>query len=374
MMGFTRSDEEKRLWLRLIRSPGVGPTTFFRLLESLGSAEKIIATLPQLVRKGRLRGGLRLASEAEINAEYRAITAVGGEIITYGEQHYPPTLARARPWAPPLLVVKGHCHLLAKPIIAIVGTRSASANGMRWAANAAAMLGHNGWVVVSGLARGIDAAAHKGALRTGTIAVNAGGVDVVYPPQNEALFNEIVSRGLLASEVKCGLSPRSRDFPRRNRIIAALSTAVVVVEGMLRSGSLITARCAVEYGRDVMAVPGSPYDARAQGCNALIKDGAILVERAEDVLAVVEQATGLYEPPPPRLDESPQTLDPLSDGVVSAREKVMELLSPSPTDTDEIIRHSGLAHPIISYILLELEMDGALARHADNKVSLLPRS
>ncbi len=373
-MGFTRSDEEKILWIRLIRSPGIGPTTFFRLLESLGSAEKIASILPQLVKKGRLRRNLKLASAAEAEAELKAVRNVGGGILTYGESHYPPTLARARPWSPPLVTFLGHSHLLIRPIIAIVGTRAASANGMRWASNAAAMLGHNGWVVVSGLARGIDSAAHKGALASGTVAVNAGGVDVAYPPQNRRLYEEITQRGVVVSEVKCGLSPRSKDFPRRNRIIAAFATAVVIVEAMLRSGSLITARYAAEYGRDVMAVPGSPYDPRAQGCNSLIKDGAILTEGAEDVLKAVEQSAYFYEPPPLSPEGGPEVTDPLEEGIEVARRQVLQLLSPSPTDKDEIIRRTALPHPTVSYILLELELDGMLARHSGNRVSLLARS
>ena len=366
-----RSDEEKQLWLRLIRTAGIGPVTFFRLLESLGSAEKVASIIPRLVKEGRLKSGLKLVSERSIQQEFKAIQAQDGFIITYGESDYPESLARCRPWSPPLLIGKGHVSLIQQNTVAIVGTRTASANGIRWATNTASMLGHKGWNVVSGLAKGIDTAAHKGSLESGTVAVLAGGIDSIYPPQNKQLYQQIAQRGLLLSENQCGSEPRSQDFPRRNRIIASLCSAVVVVEGMLRSGSLITARCALDYGREVLAVPGSPYDPRSQGCNVLIKDGATVALNSNDVLDVLERVVKLeqHKSAPDPAEEPP--VEPFGDQVEEARQRLKDLLSPSPTSVDELIRHSGCGHQVVSYVLLELEMQGSLVRNADNTVGLV---
>jgi len=363
-----RSDEEKKLWLRLIRTPGIGPVTFFRLLESLGSAEKVASIIPSLVRQRKLKSDLKLISENQIEREWKAIEDQGAFVITYGEASYPQTLARARPWSPPLLIGKGHCHLMKEKIVAIVGTRNASANGIRWANNAASTLGHKGWVVISGMAKGIDTAAHEGSIESGTIAVLAGGIDSIYPPQNKKLYGEIAKRGLLLSENQCGKEPHSQDFPRRNRIIASLCSAVIVVEGMLRSGSLITARYAIDYGREVLAVPGSPFDPRSHGCNALIRDGAVLAATTNDVLDVLEQTFSLEQRA--AMTPLPKPTEPLDDQIEDARQKLLNLLSPSPTNLDEIIRYSELSYSLVSYILLELEIQGKLVRSGDNTVSL----
>ncbi len=268
----------------------------------------------------------------------------------------------------------GHRHLSDQPTVALVGARNASANGRRLAQQIATDLGSAGFMVASGLARGIDAAAHRGALDSGTIAVVAGGLDVVYPEENRALYEEIVERGLVLSEMPPGTVPQSRHFPRRNRLISGLSLAVVVVEATLRSGSLITARLALEQGREVFAVPGSPLDPRARGCNRLLRDGAGLVENAEDVIEVLNRmlASPLREPAPPPLSEGRPGGLPLPDEAESkaARAEVESLLGPTPVTVDELARTSGLALPLLQQVLLELELAGRIERHPGQKVAL----
>ena len=280
--------------LRLIRSENIGPVTYFQLLARFGSAQAAIDAIPDLAARGGGRAP-RLASRAEVEREMAEVERLGARYLFLGQGLYPPLLAELET-APPALIVKGDLNLLDRMAVALVGARNASAAACRFARGLAQALGATGAIIVSGLARGVDSAAHDGALDSGTIAVIAGGIDIVYPPENEARQRAIAERGLLVAEQPPGIEPHARHFPYRNRIIAGLTHGTVVVEAAPRSGSLITARYAAEFGREVMAVPGSPLDPRAQGCNLLIRDGATLVQTAEDVL---EAISPLERPPVP---------------------------------------------------------------------------
>jgi DNA processing protein len=351
--------------LRLIRSENIGPVTYFQLIARFGSALAAIDAIPDLAARGGGRAP-RLVPKSQIEREIEEVERLGARYIFLGEPAYPPLLAELET-APPALIVKGHVSLFEKPAVAIVGARNASAAACRYARMLAQALGASGIVVVSGLARGIDTAAHDGALDSGTIAVIAGGIDVAYPPENEARQQAIAERGLLIAEQPPGVEPRARHFPYRNRIIAGLGHGVVVVEAAPRSGSLITARLANEAGREVMAVPGSPLDPRAQGCNQLIRDGATLVQTAEDVLEAI--APGQIRPF--RHPERPYAPPALSaDAEEAQRALVTGLLSVTAVPIDEIIRQSDLPAPVVQTVLLELELAGRLERHAGGKVGL----
>jgi DNA processing protein len=301
-----------------------------------------------------------------VEREMEAAEKLGARYLFLGQGLYPPLLAQVET-APPALIVSGQLSLLDKPAIAIVGARNASAAACRFSRALAQDLGEAGSVVVSGLARGIDTAAHDGSLATGTIAVVAGGIDIFYPPENEQRQRTIADRGLLVAEQPPGTEPRSRHFPHRNRIIAGLALGTVVVEAAPRSGSLITARHAVEFGREVMAVPGSPLDPRAQGCNQLIREGATLVQTAEDVLEAISPSRIRPFRQPERdfgRPDVPAEADDEARGAVSA------LLNATPVPVDELVRQSGLAPAVVQTILLELELAGRLERHAGGRVSL----
>jgi DNA processing protein len=359
-------DDERRDWLRLIGSENVGPISFFELLRHYGSAAAALEALPELVRRGgskRLRIGDAAAVEREIEAAGRARVA----ILTYPDPAYP-ALLRAIPDPPPVLYARGHAGLLGRDAVAVVGARNASASGVRFARGLAQKIGEADYVVASGLARGIDTAAHRGALATGTIAVIAGGVDVVYPPENQALYDDIVGAGLAVSEMPLGTVATARHFPRRNRLISGLSLGVVVVEAAPRSGSLITARMAAEQGREVFAVPGSPLDPRARGANGLIRQGAQLTESADDVLDGLARMRGqrIAEPPP----EAPPRRTPDVSGLDDARGRLQPLLGPTPVEVDELIRQAELTPQAVITILLELDLAGRLDRHPGNRVSL----
>jgi len=279
------SEEERVSWLRLLRSRRVGVTTFFRLMAEHGSAAAALEALPEIAAAAGV-AGYRPCALSVAEAEMRAGRLAGARLLAWGEADYPRAL-RDIADAPPLVWARGDTALLRRPMVALVGGRDASALGTRMARRLAGALAESGHVVVSGLARGIDTAAHLAALDRGTLAVLAGGVDVVYPAENAVLAQEIAERGLLLSERPMGLQPQARDFPRRNRIVSGLARAVVVIEAAARSGSLITARMALDQGREVMAVPGHPFDARAAGCNALLRDGALLVRSADDVIEAI---------------------------------------------------------------------------------------
>jgi DNA processing protein len=355
--------------LRLIRTDTIGPITYRQLIARFGDAASAIKALPDLARRGG-RSGLTIASADAAEAELAALDALGATMIFIGTPAYPALLAGLES-APPVLSARGDIRLLERPAVAIVGARNASAAGVRFARALANDLAAQDLVVVSGLARGIDAAAHQGAMEGGTIAVVAGGVDIVYPPENAALMAEIAEKGLILAEQIAGVEPQARHFPRRNRIIAGLAAGTLVVEGAPKSGSLITARVAAEAGREVMAVPGSPLDPRAQGCNLLIREGATLVQSAADV---VEAMSAFGQGPQVgmrfKAAESAGWYDAVAlDAGDAERASVEALLSPTPVAIDEIVRLSGLASAMVATVLLDLELAGALVRHAGGRVA-----
>ncbi len=358
---------EKLDWLRLIRSENIGPVTFYQLLARYGSAAAALDALPALARNAGRQRPLALCPRATAERELAALERAGARLVAWGEPDYPAPLAAVED-APPLLSLSGDATLLRRPALAVVGARNASANGRRFARDMALQLGGHGFVVVSGLARGIDAAAHQGALPTGTVAVLAGGVDTVSPEENRELHRLIAERGLLVAEMPVGTEPQARHFPRRNRIISGISLGVLVVEAALRSGSLITARFALEQGREVFAVPGSPLDPRCRGSNDLIRRGAALTETAEDVLAEIEPhlAPRLASPPSPPAAAPP----PGPAELALAMSRVLEHLSPSPVAVDELIRQCRLPAAVVSAVLLDLELAGRLERQAGHQVAL----
>jgi len=348
--------------IRLIRSPSIGPVTYRQLIARFGSAEMALAAIPDLARRG---GGKipALFSRDQAEREIATVEKFGARYLVLGQGLYPALLAELDD-APPILIAKGDFNLLDKPKVSIVGARNASAAACRFARGLAHDLGQQGLVVVSGLARGIDSAAHDGALESGTIGVVAGGIDVFYPPENEARQKAMFERGLVLAEMPPGTEPRARHFPYRNRIIAGIGFGTIVVEAAPRSGSLITARLAAEAGREVMAIPGSPLDPRAQGCNQLIREGATLVQNAADVVEAIEPSRPRVASPKSPYELSP----PEMDG--EALDAVEALLGPSPVPVDEIIRLSGAPSGAVQMALLELDLAGRLDRHAGNKVSL----
>jgi DNA processing protein len=367
------SDRQRLSWLRLIRTPNVGPASFRDLINRFGSADAAIEALPELALAGGAGRAVRIPTIPEAEAELEAAGKHGARFVGIGEPDYPPLLKRMD-HPPPLLAVKGEVAVFSLPPVAIVGARNASIAGMRFARTLAADLGRQGFGIVSGLARGIDTAAHQGSCATGTVAVLAGGLDRPYPPENVGLLGEIVGSGAVVSEMPFGWEPRAIDFPRRNRIVAGLSFGLVVVEAAKRSGSLISARLAGEMGRLVFAVPGSPLDPRAAGTNGLLKDGAILVTDANDVVEAIAPLTGATIQLPPEMNDPPDFLVDLTDAPPTEagdRERVVEALGPTPVAVDELIRHTGLHPAQVFMILLELDLAGRLERHAGGSVSLL---
>ncbi len=363
------SDQERLDRLRLTRSENVGPVTYRDLMSHFASAGDALSALPDLAHRGGRKRRITIGSEAQATHEMNEARSLGAILMFVGEPDYPYLLAQADP-PPPVISVMGALHLLSQPSLALVGSRNASAAGMRMATDLAHDLGAESFVIVSGLARGIDAAAHRAALATGTVAVVAGGIDVVYPLENQSLYDEIRERGVLVSEMPPGTKPLGRHFPRRNRIISGLSRGVIIIEAALRSGSLITARLALEQNREVMAVPGSPLDPRARGSNRLIKQGAALVEDAEDVLAWLEQAPRpLFSEGEEMLYDAPKAQAPaLSE---TDRKDLLSLLSPTPIEQDELIRMSGLSTQVVIAILLELDLAGRLFRDTGQRIALI---
>ena len=357
------SDQIARL--RLIRSDTIGPVTCAQLLHRFGSAQAALDAIPDLAARGGGRPP-RLASLAQVEREIEQIERLGARYLFLGEAGYPSLLAEVE-GAPPALIASGDLAMLERPLVAVVGARNASAAACRFARQLAHSLGAAGTVVVSGLARGIDTAAHDGSLESGTIAVVAGGIDIFYPPENADRQRIIAERGLLLAEQPPGTEPHARHFPTRNRIIAGLAQGTVVVEAAPRSGSLITARLAGDYGREVMAVPGSPLDPRAQGCNALIRDGATLVQNADDV---IEAITPFHVRPVREPTRSYEAGTSDQDADEAARGTVIRLLSSTPVPVDEVIRQSGLTPAMVHTVLIELDLAGRLERHAGGRVSL----
>lgn len=368
--GAMLSERQKLAWLRLVRSDNIGPATFRALINHFGSAQAAIDGLPDLSRRGGGARAVRVASAAEAEDEMEATLRAGAAFVAMGEPHYPPWLRHADA-PPPLISVRGDTRRLTSPSISIVGARNASVAGRKMAAMLANGFGKADFAVVSGLARGIDSAAHEAALSTGTIAVFAGGIDRIYPPENESLFQRILDAdGCGISEMRLGWEPRARDFPRRNRIIAALSLATVVVEAAERSGSLITARFALEQNREVFAVPGSPLDPRAAGSNNLIKQGARMVTDANDVLDAVTPLLASPREAQPTAFSAPVADESPGEPAETERDLVLEALGPTPVEIDEVIRFTALPARTIQVVLLELDLAGRIERHAGQRVSL----
>lgn len=356
-------------WLRLIRSRRVGAVTFHRLIAEHGSAGAALQALPDVARAAGVEGYAVCPVEVAL-AEMRAARAHSARMLCHGEPDYPSALIDL-PDAPPVLWAVGDAALLNRPMVAMVGARNASSLGLRMARRLAEGLAQAGQVVVSGLARGIDAEAHQAALATGTVAVLAGGVDVIYPAENTALHGDIAGRGCLVSEQPMGLQPQARHFPLRNRIVSGLSRAVIVVEAAARSGSLITARTALDQGRDVMAVPGHPFDARASGCNILIRDGATLVRGAADVLEVIGAAEAMTVPPPVRVAPLPGPVAPkrsLKEMSV-LHDMILARLGPSPLAEDQLVRDLAVSSAELAPELLLLELDGRVLRQPGGLLS-----
>lgn len=361
------TDRQRLDWLRLARSENVGPRTFRELINLYGSAAAALEALPDLSRRGGARS-IRIATLAEVEREMARAAALGVRFVALGERDYPDRLRRIAS-APPLVALRGEAACLTRPMIGLVGSRNASIAGIKMAAILARGLGEAGFTTVSGLARGIDTAAHEASIATGTVAVLAGGHDCIYPAENEPLLVRLLASGVALSEMPMGHEPRARDFPRRNRLIAGLALGVVVVEAAERSGSLITARMALEENREVFAVPGSPLDPRAEGANRLIKQGATLVTGVDDILAVLSP---ILENPadPPDMEEDETRLDAADPGD-DGRSRIMSLLGPVPVTIDDVVRASGLGVAAVRVALLELELAGRLQRDPGGRVSLL---
>lgn len=358
------SEQERFDRLRLIRSPRIGPVSYRQLLARFGTAGAALRAIPDLAARGG--GKASVADAGAVEREIAASRALGARYLLMGDADYPALLDQFE-GAPPALIVRGDAALATRQCIAMVGARNASAAAVRFARILAQDLGQRGAVVVSGLARGIDTAAHQGSVGSGTIGVIACGLDVVFPPENRDLQAQIAESGLLVTEHPPGVQPLARHFPARNRIIAGLAVGTVVVEAAPKSGSLITARLAGEAGREVMAVPGSPLDPRAQGCNQLIREGATLIQNADDVL----EAVGSIDIRMVRQGSFDFAGEPVSSDVAAGeRAAVVALLGHAPVPVDELIRLSGLSPAVVQTVLLELELAERLDRLAGGRVSL----
>ncbi|HXL64691.1 MAG TPA: DNA-processing protein DprA [Xanthobacteraceae bacterium] len=369
--GFRLGDEQRLDWLRLIRSQNVGPRTFRALINHYGGARSALAALPSLARRGGADAAMKICSLAEAEREMAAANKLGVDFVALGEVAYPARLQMIDD-APPLIAVRGHAAVLTQPMVAVVGSRNASGAGLKFTQQIARELGEAGIAVTSGLARGIDAAAHHASLATGTVAVLAGGHDRIYPSEHTALLEALLPSGAAISEMPFGWEPRARDFPRRNRLISGLSLGVVIVEAAKRSGSLITARFALEQGREVFAVPGSPLDPRAEGTNGLIKQGATPVTETADIISVLRPIVEQKEMPAREPQSTSaeggaaETVEPAPD----ERARIVGLLGPAPIQIDDLIRLSKSSPAVVRMVLLELEIAGRLERHGGGLVSL----
>ncbi len=403
MTEFRLSTEQKLDWLQLIRCENVGPRTFHTLLNRHGGAAQALAALPELIRKGKGRP-IKMATRDSVFREWESAERFGARFIALGEKDYPPGL-RAIDAPPPLIALRGKAGIFEKPMVALVGSRNASAAGLAMTEKLTRALGAAHYAIVSGLARGIDACAHRAALATGTVGVLAGGLDRPYPPENLGLIERITETGAVISEMPFGYEPRGRDFPRRNRIVSGLSLATVVVEAARRSGSLITARFAQEQGREVFAVPGSPLDPRAEGANDLIREGAYLCGGASEIIDLLAPLAArgatrydlFFEPdaipfdeplwdeleglsqgdvlaaPPPRENSAADAPKALLEPEAPPRQRVEALLGPSPIGMDDLARARACSAGEIRLILQELEIDGRIERHGGDRVSLIDR-
>lgn len=365
------TEDDRITWLRLLRSRRVGPTTFHRMMAEHGSAAAALDALPEVAHAAGV-SDYTVCPPAVAAAELRAGRAAGARMITCRDAVYPGAL-RDLPDAPPVLWVMGEDAVLTRPIIALVGARNASSLGTRMARSLAAELSENGYVIVSGLARGVDTAAHLASLPRGTIAVMAGGVDVIYPAENTQLAGDILKTGLRISEQSVGLVPQARHFPGRNRLISGMAQAVVVIEAAAKSGSLITARNALDQGREVMAVPGHPIDARASGCNMLLRDGATLVRGAADVIEALPRTgrqpaqTEMPLAPAPQPDPAPRRS--LRE-TAALHDEVLKRLGPSPLAEDQLIRDLRTSAGAVAPVLIDLELDGRITRAPGGLLSL----
>ncbi len=361
--------------LRLIRSENVGAVTFFQLVKRYGSPAKALDALPELANRGGLNRPIRIASKTAVESELEKAEKYGAKLLLYGQSDYPALLHEIHD-APPLLMLRGSAQLWKqRRCVAIVGSRNASAGGCSLTRKLARDCGEMGLVVVSGLARGIDAAAHQGALASGTVGVIAGGIDTIYPPENLPLYNQLAETGAILSEQPFGSAPHSRSFPGRNRIIAGMCEGLLVVEATPKSGSLISASYALEQGREVMAIPGSPLDPRSHGTNGLIKQGAILIETAEDIFRALQQPirnisslSGMQEPP---LSSNSQMLaEPSEIERQKAYQLLLKTLGPVPVHIDAIARETEISIALLQGLVLELELAGRVLRSAGGKIAL----
>ncbi len=365
------TDRQRVSWLRLWRSDNIGPVTFRQLINHFGSAEAAIEGLPEMAMRGGAGRMPKVPPASVIEDELAAVGKMGARIVGIGEPEFPKFL-RLTPDCPPLICFKGNPAVFQLPGLSVVGARNASLAGIKFAGKLAGEIGAEGYSIVSGLARGIDTAAHRASLRTGTIAVMAGGLSHPYPPENVELFEAIPDNGgAVITEMPFGWEPRAKDFPRRNRIIAALGLGLLVVEAAQRSGSLISARLANELGRIVFAVPGSPLDPRCEGTNNLLKNGATLVTEARDLLDALAPLIGAALAPPKQLDEP--SYDDMGERETNDddRRRIIEALGPTPVAIDEIIAYSGLSAAKVYFVLLELDIAGRLQRHSGGAVSLV---
>lgn len=367
--GVKLTDGQLLDWLRLIRSENIGPRTFRALVNHCGGVRAALDALPALARRGGAQAPGRICSLEEAEREVSLARRMGARFIALGEPDYPARL-RMIDDAPPLIALRGEAAVLQEPMVAIVGSRNASAAGAKFAAQIARELGEAGFIIVSGLARGIDAAAHRASLATGTVAALAGGQDKIYPPEHVELAAQIVDRGAAVSEMPFGWEPRARDFPRRNRLISGLSLGVVVIEAARRSGSLITARMANEQGREVFAVPGSPLDPRCEGTNGLLKQGAALVTETADILSVLRPILGQTMNWPAQEPEH-ESLNGTDEHAAGERQRIIGLLGPTPVEIDDLIRLSGARAATVRTVLLELEIAGRLERQTGGRFALL---
>jgi DNA processing protein len=369
LTGIELSDRQKIAWLRLIRSENIGPISFRDLVNRFGSAQNALDALPDIARRGGAKQPLTIFTEDDAGREIEHIERFGAKLIGIGEPHYPPEL-RHIDAPPPLITIKGQIESLIRPMVGIVGSRNASINGAKFAAMLARDLSADHFTIASGLARGIDTAAHRGALQHGTVAMLAGGIDQPYPSENIPLLDEFYrTTGASITEMPFGWVAKAIDFPRRNRLIAGCALGLIVVEAAMRSGSLITARLAANFGRLVFAVPGSPLDPRSHGTNALIREGATLITSAEDVLEALQplrQKPLALEQSQPEEDGEEIIVETNAD----QRQKIILSLSPVPSAVDDIIRITEIEASVVQMALLELELAGKLSRHMGGRVSL----
>ena len=369
-------DAQRLACLRLIRTENVGPVTFRELINHYGGAEEALAALPNLAKAGGRKRPVRICKQETAERELEAARRVGAQPIFTIEPGYPHRLATLDA-PPPMLYIKGNPELLQKPSVAIVGARQSSAAGTKLSRLFAKHLGQAGLVIVSGLARGIDGAAHQASLETGTVAVLAGGLDNIYPPEHEDLHARIAEHGCLVSEMSCGFKPRAQDFPRRNRLISGITLGVLVVEAARRSGTLVTARFAGEQGREVFAIPGHPLDPRAEGTNQLIKTGATLVTKPHDILEALEPLTGIgsraFKEPAAVMPEPQATPTPPPTVSEKEREAVLTALGPAPIDINELMRATELPIAATRAILMELDLAGRIEHHSPGLVSLVTK-